>query len=114
MQTAEERYWLEQAEVDEWILALEAGEPPPSVPISGEWSTVKEVAARHRLHPKTIRKAIHEKRLKATAHGSGQQARYRIHRDAETAWIEGKGERKRATAARKAKVGTTFKDLVAK
>ena len=114
LRSAEESYWLEQAEIDEWIAKVEAGERPPSVPITGEWSTVKEVAVRHRCSAKTIRARIHDGSLKAVDHspaGSGvRQRRYRIHRDAEVAWLEAKGQRRRGTA--KAKAANTFKALV--
>jgi hypothetical protein len=116
LRSAEESYWLEQAEIDEWIAKVEAGERPPSVPITGEWSTVKEVAARHRCSAKTVRARIHDGSLKAVDHapaGSGsRQARYRIQRDAEIAWLEAKGERRRSATAAKAKAQTTFKELV--
>jgi hypothetical protein len=114
LRSPEESYWLEQAEIDAWIEKVEAGDRPASVPITGEWSTVQEVAARHRCSTKTIRARIHDGSLKAVDHspaGSGsRQARYRIHRDAEVAWLEAKGERRRAAA--KAKAGNTFRELV--
>lgn len=117
LQSSEERYWLEQAAIDDWIAKLEAGEMPPSTPITGEWSTVQEVATRHRCSVKTIRARIHDGTLKAVNHapkGSApRQARWRIHRDVEEAWIRAKGENRRATTARKAQTRRTFKDLIA-
>lgn len=116
MRTAEEDALLEQAAVEDWIGALLAGETPPPAPIQGEWSTVQEVAARHRCATKTIRKAIHSGQLVAVNHAAKgsdpRQSRYRIHRDAETAWIKSKGEQKRETVKRKAQVRSTFKDLI--
>jgi hypothetical protein len=116
--SAEEDTMLEEARIDRWIAAMEAGEPAPSVPITGEWSTVQEVAARHRCSAKTIRARIHDGSLKAVDQapkGAGaRQARYRIHREAEEVWIRSKGEKGRATAARRAKAGSTFRELVQK
>ena len=118
LRSADERYWLEQAKIDEWIASLEAGETPRSRPITGEWSTVQEIAARHRCSPKTIRKRIHDGSLKAEAlnpSAPARQRRWRVHRKAEEAWIKQKGQRVRETAARRApktKSGKSFKELV--
>ena len=96
LRDSEESYWLEQAAIDDWIAKVEAGEPPPSVPITGEWSTVREVAARHRVKPKTIRARIHDGSLTAIdespAGTATRQRRYRIHRDAEIKLSKQRGE----------------------
>lgn len=42
------------------------------------YMTVKEVARWLNLNPQTIRKMIHEKKLKALRIGDGTKARYRI------------------------------------
>jgi hypothetical protein len=93
---------------------LESGEvagavdPTPAIP---EWSTTAEVAARHKLSAKTIRRAIASGSLKA----SGSKHRpYRISRKAEQDWIEARREGPTRTArkrnASKAS-GTTFRDM---
>jgi hypothetical protein len=115
MRTPEELYWLEQAILER----QERGELPASKPIEGEWSTVQEVAARHRLQPKTIRKYIHGGALKAIDISSSQDPRhrrYRIHRTDEEAWIAAKGQRTGSIRSRtNAKpAGRSFRDLVSK
>jgi excisionase family DNA binding protein len=87
---------------DQWLRDIEAGETPPPVRITRERSTVKEVAERHGLSDKTIRKYVHDGALKAEATNPDappKQRRWRIHRDDELAWIE----------ARKADVRTAAK-----
>ncbi len=116
-QTDEERAMLEQAAVEDWIAALEAGEQPQEAPeVIGEWSTVQEVARRHKCAPKTIRARIADGSLKAVQHGpkgaGAKQLRYRIHRDDEAAWVAAKGEQKRSVAARKAAATDTFKAMI--
>jgi len=97
---------------------LESGEvadtvdPTPAIP---EWSTTAEVAARHKLSPKTIRKAIASGALKAS--GSKHQP-YRISRKAEQDWIasrrEGGARQTRQRKGRKVASGTTFRDMARK
>lgn len=92
---------------------LESGEvagavdPTPAIP---EWSTTAEVAARHKLSAKTIRKAIASGSLKAS--GSKHQP-YRISRKSEHDWTEARREGPTRTARkRKSKAsGTTFRDM---
>jgi hypothetical protein len=120
LRSADEQFWLEQAAIDGLIANAEAGEPPPSMPITGEWSTVAEVATRHRVKPKTIRARIHDGSLTAVDESPDgtppRQRRYRIHRDAELAWIEAKGQRTRRAERAKAAApgGRSFKELVAR
>jgi excisionase family DNA binding protein len=122
MRTAEEEALLEEGRIDQWIAGIEAGDDlSPSPPISGEWATVQEVAARHRVTAKTIRKHIHDGRLKAVDHAPAnadpRHRRYRIHRDDETAWIAAKGEKMRQQAVHakpKTASGRSFKDLITK
>lgn len=84
--------------------------PAPAIP---EWSTVAEVAARHHLAAKTIRKAISDGTLDAT--GSKHRP-YRIHRDAEHAGVEARraGPRKpgaKSGRRRKSSAASTFRDM---
>jgi hypothetical protein len=55
-----------------------------------------EVAARHRLSEKTIRKRIYDDSLRAVDQSPpgapARQRHYRIHREAEEAWIAAKGK----------------------
>lgn len=98
---------------------LESGEiaasASPTPPIAAEWATTAEVAARHRLSTKTIRKAIASGALEAV--GSKHQP-YRIKREAEQAWIasrrEGGARQTRHRKGRKAASGTTFRDMARK
>jgi hypothetical protein len=119
--TQEEHDLIEMGRIDNWIRELEAGESPPEPnPIPAEWSSVPEVAARHGLSPKTIRKAIRDGRLKAVDQGGvddPRARRYRIHRDAEGDWIADRGGRKRERAARSAvtsPTGKSFREMVQK
>jgi hypothetical protein len=108
----DEDYWREQARIDEWIAAGEAGDQP-SLPISGEWATVREVAARHRKSEKTIRRYIAAGELKAQG---DKQHPYRIHRDDELAWINAQRGRTIEAKQRRSVAGkpaaTTFRGLV--
>jgi hypothetical protein len=105
---------------DRWLREIEAGETPPPVEIQREWSTVKQVAERHALAEKTIRKYIREGSLTAVAHPTSapaKQRRWRVRRDDELAWIEGKAAdlrrpAKRATPAPRAR--RTFRERVTK
>jgi hypothetical protein len=116
MRDHEEDFWHEQVEIDAWLSKIEAGETVDHVPIKGDWSTVSEVATRHRCSPKTIRARIYDGSLKAVDHspnGSNpRQRRYRIHRDAEEAWLRAKGEANRQMTTRKAAARSTFKDMI--
>jgi hypothetical protein len=111
----DQEYWREQARIDEWIAdgELAGRREQPSLPISGEWSTVREVAARHRKSEKTIRRYIAEGRLKAVG---DKHHPYRIHKDHEIAWIKAQrgrtidSKQKRAVAGKQP--GTTFRGLV--
>jgi hypothetical protein len=88
----DELYWQEQAVLDKRERAAEAGQRP-SLPITDAWSTVQQAASRNRLSDKTIRKEIKLGNLKATVHpkgATGKQARYRIKREDEEAWVEGR------------------------
>jgi hypothetical protein len=78
---------------------LESGgmDSPAVVQTDREWSTMSEVAKRHHCSPKTIRKARLEGRLKAhclNPDAPELQRRYRVHREDERAWLEGKKARK--------------------
>lgn len=108
----DQEYWQEQARIDDWITKGEAGEQGPSVPITGEWATVKEVAALLRKSEKTIRRYIKDGELKA--HGDKHHP-YRVHRDDLTGFIDSKRGKRRETIAKQATRGkqrSTFKDLV--
>jgi hypothetical protein len=98
--------------------ALEKGPVRVSVKPKHEWSTVQEVAARHSCSPKTIRKRIYDGSLKAVdispAGSDVRQRRYRIHRDAEKAWMDAKGQKSRQTARKASPTGRSFRDLVGK
>ena len=87
-----------------------------AAPALPEWSTVAQVAARHHLSPKTIRKAIGDGQL--DARGSKHQP-YRIHRDAEYAWVEARRAGPKAAAKtgrgrRTPSAGSTFRDMARK
>lgn len=90
--------------------------PRPAAAALPEWSTVAEVAARHRCAPKTIRAEIRAGRL---AFRDGPPRPYKIHRDAEREWIEQRqtGQRKTAAKTKTPKRGerrSTFSDLARK
>jgi hypothetical protein len=115
-QTLEEQALLEEAKIDAWL--AEGAEMPP-VELANEWSTVQEVARRHRCSDKTIRKRIHEGSLKAIAHpdnAPARQQRYRVHRTAEEAWIAAKQQRTRVVGAKakQTQARRTFKSRISK
>lgn len=90
--------------------------PREAAPALREWSTVAEVAARHKLAPKTIRGYIRTGEL--AAHGGPPQP-YRVHRDDERAWDESRhGTRASGpptVSPKRAKArGSTFTDLARK
>lgn len=111
----DQEYWQEQARIDAWIADGEAEErgEVQAKPLEAEWSTVKEVAARHRKSEKTIRRYIAEGLLKA--HGDKHHP-YRVHRDDEVAWINSARGRHIATRQRRAVKGkqptTTFREMM--
>jgi hypothetical protein len=77
---------------------LEIGETPAAVQLDREWSTMAEVAQRHGCSAKTIRRLRLDGVLKAhclNPDAPELQRRYRVHRDDERAWIEGKKRRGR-------------------
>jgi hypothetical protein len=83
---------------DEWMRDLEIGETRPAVRLDREWSTMAEVAQRHRCSAKTIRKNRQDGTLKARClnpDAPEKQRRYRVHRDDELAWSECKKRRDR-------------------
>lgn len=109
----------EEAAEDQQMRSLELGEPAPSVAITGEYASVREVATRHRLSEKTIRKYIADGRLKAQAvnpNAPPKQRRWRVHRDDELAWIESKAAVTRTTAHKQtpSKTGRSFRERVKK
>jgi helix-turn-helix protein len=95
---------------DRWLREIEAGEQGPSVPITGEWATVKEVATRHRKSEKSIRRYIKDGALRA--HGDKHHP-YRVHRDDEIAWIEAqRGQSRERVTRTRGKQASTFRELV--
>jgi hypothetical protein len=87
----------EEVREDQWLRTIEAGETPAVVTINQEWSTLAEVAKRHGCAAKTIRQHRLDGTLKA--HCINPQApeksrRYRVHRDDELVWVEGKRPRR--------------------
>jgi hypothetical protein len=81
-----------------------------------EWSSVQQVAARHGVSAKTIRKRIYDGSLKAVdvaASSDPRQRRYRIHRDAEAAWVAAKAETTPAARRRRKTAARRFRDLIA-
>jgi hypothetical protein len=107
----------EEAAEHEFGRAVLAEEPAPSVAIAGEYASVREVATRHRLSEKTIRKYIADGRLKAQAVNPNvppKQRRWRVHRDDELAWIESKNAITRTTAHKQShsKTGRSFRERV--
>ena len=102
-----------------WLEAQQPQKDPPTEDVKGrapvgDWSTVAEVANRHTLAPKTVREAI--KRGDLGAHRSGGRAPFRIHRDAEAAWVAARKvptpRRGRARRARKGQPRRRFRDMV--
>jgi hypothetical protein len=87
----------EEVAEDRWMRELElGGEIPAAVQLDREWSTMEEVAQRHRCSAKTIRKHRLEGSLKANCinpDAPEKQRRYRVHRDDELAWVAGRRRR---------------------
>lgn len=85
---------------------------PASASERGEWATVAEVAKRHRLSAKTVRRDIASGRLRAH---DGPPKPYRIKREDEDVWAEARrtpGARSRTPKpSRTRKPASTFRDL---
>jgi hypothetical protein len=110
--------WKEAGAPDPMAMWLDAQGPdaaPAADPSRAEWSTVGEVAARHRLSAKTVRRDIGAGRLQAH---DGPPKPYRIKREDEDLWAEARrtpGARPRTPKSTpKRKPTTTFRDMVKK
>jgi excisionase family DNA binding protein len=93
---------------------IEDAHAPAATDDDSAWSTVAQVAERHRLSAKTVRAAVARGDLEA--HRSGGRAPFRIHRDAEAAWVSARKvptpRRAHPRRARKGQPQRRFRDMV--